>query len=121
MKANNLYYIVALIAIIGLTAVLADNPTPIDPKEKELDELLKKSQERMKKVNYLVKKIDEVAATEVTSMKDSIKTLEEEKVQLIEEKEQLTTVLYEKEAIIKRNDIPASPFKLEPIVPLPEN
>ena len=45
MKANKLNTILAIIAIIGLTAALADNPKPIDPKEKELNELLKKSQE----------------------------------------------------------------------------
>ena len=35
MKKNNLY-ILLIIGIIGVTSVLADNPTPIDPKEKEL-------------------------------------------------------------------------------------
>lgn len=135
MKASNYYYIIAIIAIVGLTAVLADNPTPIDPKEKELNDLLKKSVERLKVVNSLVKRIDNVANTEVTGMKDSIKTLEEvkteliaekeqlivEKQQLVEEKEQLSVVLYETQAIIKRDTIPASPFKLEPIVPVSEN
>jgi chromosome segregation ATPase len=128
MKTNNYYFILAIIAIIGLTAVLADNPKPIDPKEKELNDLLKKSQERMKKVNVLIKKIDKVAAIKVTDMKESIQTLEQEKQQLVvekqqlvEEKQQLTAVLYETQAIIKRDTIPASPFKLEPIVPLSEN
>jgi len=128
MKTNNYYFILAIIAIIGLSAVLADNPKPIDPKEKELNDLLKKSQERMKKVNVLIKKIDKVAVTKVTDMKESIQTLEQEKQQLvvekeqlIEEKQQLTTVLYETQAIIKRDTIPTSPFKLEPIVPLSEN
>ena len=135
MKASNYYYIIAIIAIVGLTAVLADNPTPIDPKEKDLNDLLKKSVERLKVVNSLVKRIDNVANTEVTGMKDSNKTLEEvkteliaekeqlivEKQQLVEEKEQLSVVLYETQAIIKRDTIPASPFKLEPIVPLSEN
>jgi ABC-type phosphate transport system auxiliary subunit len=121
MKANNYYTIIALVGIIGLTIALADNPKPIDPKEKELNELLKKSQERLKKVNFLAKKIDEVATTEVTGMKESIETLEEEKQQLIEEKEQLTTVLHETQAIIKRDTITPSPFQLEPIVPLSED
>jgi len=128
MKTNNYYFILAIIAIIGLTAVLADNPKPIDPKEKELNDLLKKSQERMKKVNILIKKIDKVATTKVVDMKESIQTLEQEKQQLVvekqqlvEEKQQLTAVLYETQAIIKRDTIPASPFKLEPIVPLSEN
>jgi len=128
MKTNNYYFILAIIAIIGLTAVLADNPKPIDPKEKELNDLLKKSQERMKKVNILIKKIDKVATTKVVDMKESIQTLEQEKQQLVvekqqlvEEKQQLTAVLYETQAIIKRDTIPASPFKLEPIVPLSED
>jgi len=128
MKANNYYFILAVTAIIGLSAVLADNPRPIDPKEKELNDLLKKSQERMKKVNVLIKKIDQVATTKVVGMQESIQTLEQEKQQLvvekeqlIEEKQQLTTVLYETQAIINRDTIPASPFKLEPIVPVSEN
>jgi len=128
MKANNYYFILAVTAIIGLTAVLADNPRPIDPKEKELNDLLKKSQERIKKVNVLIKKIDQVATTKVVNMQESIQTLEQEKQQLvvekqqlIEEKEQLTTVLHETQSIIKRDTMPASPFKLEPIVPLSEN
>jgi predicted nuclease with TOPRIM domain len=128
MKANNYYFILAVTAIIGLTAVLADNPRPIDPKEKELNDLLKKSQERMKKVNVLIKKIDQVATTKVVSMQESIQTLEQEKQQLvvekqqlIEEKEQLTTVLHETQSTTKRDTIPASPFKLEPIVPISED
>lgn len=128
MKANNYYFILAVTAIIGLSAVLADNPRPIDPKEKELNDLLKKSQERMKKVNVLIKKIDKVAVTKVTNMKENIKTLEQEKQQLvvekeqlIEEKQQLTTVLHEAQAIVKHDTILTSPFKLEPIVPLSEN
>jgi low affinity Fe/Cu permease len=128
MKINNYYFILAVTAIIGLTVVLADNPRPIDPKEKELNDLLKKSQEKMKKVNVLIKKIDQVAITKVVNMQESIQTLEQEKQQLviekeqlIEEKQQLTTVLYETKAFIKFDTIPASPFKLEPIVPLSEN
>ena len=128
MKANNYYFILAVTAIIGLTVVLADNPRPIDPKEKELNNLLKKSQERMKKVNVLIKKIDQVATTKVVNMQESIQTLEQEKQQLvvekeqlIEEKQQLTAVLYETKTSIKSDTIIASPFQLEPIVPLSEN
>jgi predicted nuclease with TOPRIM domain len=128
MKANNYYFILAVTAIIGLSAVLADNPRPIDPKEKELNDLLKKSQERMKKVNVLIKKIDQVATTKVVDMQESIQTLEQEKQQLvvekeqlIEEKQQLTAVLYETKASTKSDTISASPFQLEPIVPLSEN
>ena len=128
MKANNYYFILAVTAIIGLTVVLADNPRPIDPKEKELNDLLKKSQERMKKVNVLIKKIDQVATTKVVNMQESIQTLEQEKQQLvvekeqlIEEKQQLTAVLYETKASIKSDTITPSPFQLEPIVPLSEN
>ena len=128
MKANNYYFILAVTAIIGLSAVLADNPRPIDPKEKELNDLLKKSQERMKKVNVLIKKIDQVATTKVVNMQERIQTLEQEKQQLvvekeqlIEEKQQLTAVLYETKASIKSDTITPSPFQLEPIVPLSEN
>jgi len=128
MKKNNYYFIIGTTIVIGLTIALADNPKPIDPKEKELNDLLKKSEQTRKKVNVLIKRIDEVATTKVVDMKENIKTLEQEKQQLvvekeqlIEEKEQLSVVLYETQAIINRDTIPASPFKLEPIVPLSED
>lgn len=116
MKANNLNTILAIIAIVGLTAALADNPKPIDPKEKELNELLKKSQERLKKVNFLVKKIDKVTTEKVVEMKEDIVTLQEEKQVLQEEKQQLTVELYETKAIMDSITIYSSPFWLAPIV-----
>jgi ABC-type phosphate transport system auxiliary subunit len=129
MKANKLLFWGGLAVTLILTVVMADNPTPVDPKEKELDELLKQSQSRMEKVNSLVKKIDQVASTEVTTMKENIETLQEEKIELtaekdnlIEEKQKLTHALYETKAVLLSRDsaIPA-PFKLEPILPLSED
>lgn len=124
MKKNNYYFIIGTIIVIGLTIVSADNPKPIDPKEKELNDLLKKSEQTRKKVNVLIKRIDEVATTEVVDMKENIKTLEQEKQTLEEtleqekqEKENLKIELNEKNNI-KFDTIPTSPFKLEPIVPL---
>jgi ABC-type phosphate transport system auxiliary subunit len=116
MKANNLNTIIAIMAIIGLTVALADNPKPIDPKEKELNELLKKSQERLKKVNFLIKKIDNVATEKVVEMKEDIVMLQEEKKVLQEEKQQLTIELNETKAIVDSIAIYSSPFKLVPIV-----
>jgi hypothetical protein len=129
MKANKILFWGGLAITLALTVVLADNPTPVDPKEKELDDLLKRSQSRMKKVNALVKKIDQVASTEVTTMKENIETLQEEKIaltaekdNLVEEKQKLTQALYETEAVLLSRDsaVPA-PFKLEPILPLSED
>ena len=129
MKANKIFFWGGLALILALTVVLADNPHPVDPKDKELDELLKQSQSRMSKVNSLVKRIDQVASTEVTTMKESIEVLQEEKIaltaekaDLIEEKQKLTHVLYETKAVLLSRDssIPA-PFKLEPILPLSED
>ena len=82
MKTNKVYLgVVAL--IIGITITLADNPTPIDPKEKELNELLKKSEKRLLIVNDVAKRIDKISNEQVTSMKEDIKALQEENHQLI--------------------------------------
>ena len=45
---------IAIIFILLMTAVLAQSPKVVDPKEKELDALMSKSQNRLKKINDLL-------------------------------------------------------------------
>ena len=65
-----------------MTAVLAQPPKMIDPKSEELEVLMQKSQDRLKKINILTKQIDIISSTKVSAMKDNIVALEEEKIQL---------------------------------------
>ena len=46
---------IAIIFILLMTAVLAQSPKVVDPKEKELDALMLKSQNRLKKITVLTK------------------------------------------------------------------
>jgi hypothetical protein len=107
MKKNNLY-ILLIIGIIGITSVLADHPTPIDPKEKELDELLVKSEERLKKINIISQSIDKVATEQVVNMKESIENLKKEN-------NILTLELNEIKINTDTPIIESIPFILEPI------
>lgn len=93
-----------------MTIVLAQPPKMVDPKDKELDILMQKSQQRLKKINVLTKQIDKISSSKVSGMKESIKSLQEEKVQLKNE-------LQETKAIVEYNSVDKStPFNLEPIV-----
>jgi hypothetical protein len=107
MKKNNLY-ILLIIGIIGVTSVLADNPTLIDPKEKELNELLVKSEERLKKINIISQSIDKVATEQVVNMKESIENLKKEN-------NILTLELNEIKINTDTPIIESTPFILEPI------
>jgi ABC-type phosphate transport system auxiliary subunit len=82
----------------------------VDPKEKELDALMAKSQDRLKKITILTKQIDKMSSSKVSGMKESIETLQEEKIQLKNE-------LQETKAVVEFNSTDKStPFNLEPIV-----
>lgn len=101
---------IAIIFILMMTIVLAQPPKMVDPKDKELDILMQKSQERLKKINVLTKQIDKISSSKVSGMKESIESLQEEKVQLKNE-------LQETKAIVEYNSVDKStPFNLEPIV-----
>ena len=101
---------IAIIFIFLMTAVLAQSPKVVDPKEKELDALMLKSQNRLKKINVLTKQIDKMSSSKVNGMKESIETLQEEKTQLKNE-------LQETKAIVEYNSPDKSiPFSLESIV-----
>jgi ABC-type phosphate transport system auxiliary subunit len=104
---NKYIYTIGLLLIGGLTLVLAQGPKMVDPKDEELNSLMMKSEQRLKKINVIVKQIDQVSSSQVSNMKESIESLKTEK-------EQLKTKL--NEVTVISNDIAASPFKLEPIV-----
>ena len=102
---NKRKFLLGTLVIIGLTAVLAQDQKPVDPKEAELEMLLKKSEEQLKKVTLVAKAVDAVTTEQVVTMKEDIETLQEEK-------QQLTTQLYEVQAVLDNNSI-VTPFKLE--------
>ena len=101
---------IAILLVFCMTIVLAQSPKMVDPKEKELDALMAKSQDRLKKINVLTKQIDQMSSSKVSGMKESIETLQEEKIQLKNE-------LQETKAAVEFNSVDKStPFNLEPIV-----
>ena len=101
---------IAILLVLCMTVVLAQPPKMVDPKEQELDALMKKSQDRLKKITVLTKQIDKMSSSKVSVMKESIETLQEEKIQLKNE-------LQETKAAVEFNSADKStPFNLEPIV-----
>lgn len=101
---------IVILLIFCMTIVLAQSPKMVDPKEKELDALMAKSQDRLKKITILTKQIDKMSSSKVSGMKESIETLQEEKIQLKNE-------LQETKAVVEFNSVDKStPFNLEPIV-----
>ena len=94
---------IAIILILLMTAVLAQPPKMIAPKEQELEILMQKSQQRLKKIDVLTKQIDKISSSKVSGMKQSIEELKNE--------------LQETKAIVEYNSVDKStPFNLEPIV-----
>jgi ABC-type phosphate transport system auxiliary subunit len=86
-----------------MTVVLAQPPKMIAPKEQELEILMQKSQQRLKKIDVLTKQIDKISSSKVSGMKQSIEELKNE--------------LQETKAIVEYNSVDKStPFNLEPIV-----
>ena len=94
---------IAIILILLMTVVLAQPPKMIAPKEQELEILMQKSQQRLKKIDVLTKQIDKISLSKVSGMKQSIEELKNE--------------LQETKAIVEYNSVDKStPFNLEPIV-----
>jgi ABC-type phosphate transport system auxiliary subunit len=86
-----------------MTVVLAQPPKMIAPKEQELEILMQKSQQRLKKIDVLTKQIDKISSSKVSGMKQSIEELKNE--------------LQETKAIVEYNSVDKStPFNLEPII-----
>jgi ABC-type phosphate transport system auxiliary subunit len=94
---------IAIILVLLMTVVLAQPPKMIAPKEQELEILMQKSQQRLKKIDVLTKQIDKISSSKVSGMKQSIEELKNE--------------LQETKAIVEFNSADKStPFNLEPIV-----
>jgi TolA-binding protein len=102
---NKRKFLLGTLVIIGLTAVLAQDQKPVDAKEAELEMLLQKSEEQLKKVTIVAKAVDAATTEQVVTMKEDIETLQKEK-------QQLTTQLYEVQAVLENNPT-ITPFKLE--------
>lgn len=110
MEKNKHTLILGTLLIAGFTSILADVPIPTDPKEAELDALLKKSEEQLKKVTLVAQSIDKVSTEKVVEMEKSIESLQEAN-------EQLTTEINEVKSTIESINNSAIPFELGPILP----
>jgi len=100
-------YIIGVASIVLATTILSVTAQkPKEPKVDEVEFLLQKSQEQMKQATKMAKAIDKSSTEKVVRMKESIQTLQEEK-------QQLTTQLYEVKAIIDSISPVVTPFELE--------
>ena len=100
-------YIIGLASIILATTIISVTAQkPKEPKVDEVEFLLQKSQEQMKQATKMAKAIDKSTTEKVVGMKESIQTLQEEKLIL-------TTQLNEVKAIIDSVPTTATPFELE--------
>lgn len=109
MEDNLKTFFIGTICILGFTTILADVPTPTDPKDAELEMLLQKSEQLLQKVTLVAKKVDAATTEQVVTMHESIETLQEVN-------EQLTTEMYEIKSNIEFVNSTATPFELGPIV-----
>ena len=100
-------YIIGVAAIILATTIISVTAQkPKEPKVDEVEFLLQKSQEQMKQATKMAKAIDKSTTDKVVGMKESIQTLQEEKLIL-------TTQLNEVKAIIDSAPVTTTPFELE--------
>jgi len=100
-------YIIGVASIVLATTILSVTAQkPKEPKVDEVEFLLQKSKEQMKQATKMAKAIDKSSTEKVVGMKESIQTLQEEK-------QQLTTQLYEVKAIIDSISPVVTPFELE--------
>lgn len=105
MKNN----ILAIICVIGATAILADVPKPIDIQDEVIDALLRQSELQMQTATEVAKKVDKISEKQMQEMTESIAKLQKENKLLSKE-------IYE----IKNTPEPvidnSIPFRLEPIL-----
>jgi len=106
---NKYKLVLGAVVIFGFTSILADVPIPTDPKDAELEALLKKSEEQLHKVALVAKKVDAITTEQVVEMNESIEELQEMN-------EQLTEEVYEVKKVMESITTTATPFKLEPIL-----
>ncbi len=100
-------YIIGVAAIsLATTVISVTAQKPKEPKIDEVEFLLQKSQEQMKQATKMAKAIDKSTTDKVVGMKESIQTLQTEKLIL-------TTQLNEVKAIIDSAPVATTPFELE--------
>jgi len=106
MNTKKTYIIGVASIVLATTIISVTAQKPKEPKVDEVEFLLQKSQEQMKQATKMAKAIDKSSTEKVVGMKESIQTLQEEK-------QQLTTQLYEVKAIIDSISPVVTPFELE--------
>jgi hypothetical protein len=100
-------YIIGIAAIVLATTIISVTAQkPKEPKIDEVEFLLQKSKEQIKKATKMAKAIDKSTTEKVVAMEESIQTLQEEKLTL-------TTQLHEVQAIINSDTSISTPFELE--------
>lgn len=109
MENNKKIFLYGLVCVIGFTTILADVPTPTDPKDAELEMLLQKSEQLLQEVTLVAKKVDAATTEQVVTMQESIEMLQEVN-------ENLTIEMYEIKSNIEFINSTATPFELGPIV-----
>lgn len=106
MNTKKTYIIGVASIVLATTIISVTAQKPKEPKVDEVEFLLQKSQEQMKQATKMAKAIDKSTTEKVVGMKESIQTLQEEKLIL-------TTQLNEVKAIIDSVSPSATPFELE--------
>ena len=110
MENNKIFWIGSAAIITSAIVISSLTATPQPRQVEELDVLLLKSEENMKKVTQMAKAIDQVTTKQVVELKTSVEVLQEEK-------QQLTTQLNETKVLLDPSLNAGSAFKLEPILP----
>ncbi len=109
MENNKIFWIGSAAIITSAIVISSLTATPQPRQVEELDVLLLKSEENMKKATQMCKAIDQVTTEQVVELKTSVEVLQEEK-------QQLTSKLNETQILLDPNIALGSAFKLEPIV-----
>ena len=109
MENNKIFWIGSTAIITSAIVISSLTATPQPRQVEELDVLLLKSEQNMKKASQMCKAIDQVTTEKVVELKTSVEVLQEEK-------QQLTSKLNETQILLDPNIALGSAFKLEPIV-----
>jgi hypothetical protein len=109
MENNKIFWIGSAAIITSAIVISSLTATPQPRQVEELDLLLLKSEQNMKKASQMCKAIDQVTTEKVVELKTSVEVLQEEK-------QQLTSKLNETQILLDPNIALGSAFKLEPIV-----
>jgi hypothetical protein len=109
MENNKIFLMGTALIITSAIVISSLTAEPQARQVEELDMLLLKSEENLQKATQMCKAIDQVTTDQVTKLKTSVEVLQEEK-------QQLTTKLYETKVILDGGIDVGSTFKLEPIL-----